>query len=87
MRKPDWKPVVEAMEREGVVTWGDDGHRARFLALAAGATARPFGPACTGDCDHIGEHPREPSSAHLAYHGICDCDFDRRAGATKGGSK
>ena len=24
--------VVEAMENEGVVTWGDDGHRARFLA-------------------------------------------------------
>jgi hypothetical protein len=26
--------VVVAMENEGVVTWGDDGHRARFLALA-----------------------------------------------------
>jgi hypothetical protein len=29
--------VVEAMEREGVVTWGDDGHRARFLALREAA--------------------------------------------------
>jgi hypothetical protein len=33
--------VVEAMEREGVVTWGDDGHRARFLALRE-AAERPL---------------------------------------------
>lgn len=64
--------VVVEMENEGVVTWGDAGHRERFLALAAESRPDPL-PYFTytqghGDPDRCSVHGDIPSNQSQVDH-------------------